>query len=104
MTPDAKSKTMTTTYAKLQGSEKQIKWANDLREAQIKCIEKRIAEISKNAAGGDQYWSFVAKAIPHLQAAIEAWKSCKSSTWIIDRRSDSYVDKIQKWALAKAAK
>ncbi len=65
-------------YATLEGSEKQVRWANDIRAKKIADAEKLAAKVNKNKDLFD--------------GAVKQMKNEISASWWIDRRNDTIMD------------
>lgn len=74
----------------LKGSEKQVKWAEDLREKMIVCLENRISATEEKF--GNMEMSDIEKANLNagqnfLKEKLEEMKKQDESTWFIDKRN-----------------
>lgn len=78
------------------GSEKQIVWANDIRNANIKTLEREIEEFKLREINGTGSFP---ELISKLEKAIEEIKTTeKTAQWWIEHQNlaSAYIQKIKR--------
>ena len=65
-------------YAELTGSEKQVRWANDIRAKKLADAEDLATKVNKNKGKFDE--------------AVKTLKDKTSASWWIDRRDNTIMD------------
>lgn len=73
----------------LQGSEKQIAWAESLRKELLETIEASFERYQKKLSW-TQNVQKVQEKIQQLESMKEEWQKATSAAWIIDNRSAIY--------------